>query len=75
MAGITLVQAQAQLDAWVAADLAVSRKQSYRIADRQLTYADAAEITAKIDYWNGKVTELSRRASGRSRARTIVVGF
>lgn len=75
MAGITLVQAQAQLDAWLAADLAVSKKQSYRIADRQLTYADAAEITAKIEYWSAKVTELSRRANGRSRVRTIRVGF
>lgn len=74
MAGINLTTAQAQLDLWVAADAAVSRKQSYRIADRQLTYADAGEITAKIEYWSGKVQALSLRASGRSRARTIVVG-
>jgi hypothetical protein len=75
MAGITLTTAQAQLDLWVAADAAVSRKQSYRIADRQLTYADAADITAKIEYWSAKVQALSMRASGRSRARTIRVGF
>lgn len=75
MAGITLEQAQAQLNAWVAADMAVSQKQTYRIADRQLTYADAAAITAKIEYWSGKVDALTRRASGRTRARTIVVGF
>lgn len=75
MAGITLEQAQAQLNAWVAADMAVSQKQTYRIADRQLTYADAAAITAKIEYWSAKVDALTRRASGRTRARTIVVGF
>jgi hypothetical protein len=75
MAGITLAQAQAQLDNWIAADMAVSKKQSYRIGERQLTYADAAEVTNKIDYWNRKVVELSGRASGRGRARTMRVGF
>jgi hypothetical protein len=75
MAGITLAQAQAQLDNWIAADQAVSRKQSYRIGERQLTFADAAEVTNKIDYWNRKVVELSNRSVGRGRARTIRVGF
>ncbi len=75
MAGITLPQAQAQLEAWLAADMAVAKKQSYRIADRQLTFADAAEVTEKINYWSGKVQELSQRAAGRSRARTMRVGF
>ena len=73
MAGITLAQAQAQLDVWLAASSAVAQKQSYRIADRQLTYTDAAEIRQQIDYWNSKVVALSQRASGRGRARTIVV--
>lgn len=75
MPGITLTTAQAQLDLWFAADAAVSKKQSYRIGDRQLTYADAADITAKIEYWSSKVQALSLRASGRTRARTIRVGF
>lgn len=76
MAGITLAQAQAQLDTWLAADMAVSKKQSYRLGDRQLTFADAADITAKIDYWSAKVQQLSLAASGRGRrTRTIVPGF
>jgi hypothetical protein len=75
MAGITLAQAQAQLDTWIAADMAVSKKQSYRIGERQLTFADAAEVTNKIDYWNRKVVELSGRSIGRGRARTMRVGF
>jgi len=75
MAGITVEQAQAQLDAWLAASLAVTRNQSYRIADRQLTRADAGEIQRNIEYWNGKVQELSARQARRSRARSIVVGF
>lgn len=64
MAGITLEQAQAQLDAWMAADAAVAGGQSYSIGGRSLTRANAAEITNKIDYWEGKVIKLSRSSAG-----------
>lgn len=47
--------------------------QSYTIAGRSLTRADAGEITAKIEYWNSKVLTLSLSAQGRSRSRTMVV--
>lgn len=60
MAGITLAQAQAQLDAWIAADTAVATGQSYSIGGRSLSRANAAEITNKIDYWSAKVAQLSR---------------
>lgn len=73
MAGITLAQAEAQLAAWIEADTKVASGQSYEIAGRRLTRADAGEITNKIEYWNGKVQTLSQAASGRSRARTMVV--
>ncbi len=73
MAGITLAQAEAQLAAWIEADTKVAGGQSYEIAGRRLTRADAADITAKIEYWNGKVLSLSQSAAGRSRARTMVV--
>jgi len=72
MAGITLAQAQAQLDIWLEADMAVSKKQSYRIGDRQLAFANAAEITAKVEYWNSKVMQLSASASRRGRSATMV---
>lgn len=75
MAGITLAQAQAQLDAWLAADSKVATGQSYEIAGRKLTRANAGEITSKIDYWNGKVVQLSNSVAGRGRSRTIVPGF
>jgi hypothetical protein len=39
MAGITLAQAQAQLDAYLAAEVAVLGSQSYEIAGRKLTRA------------------------------------
>lgn len=74
MAGITLAQAQAQLDAYLAASTAVATGQSYEIAGRKLTRANLAEVNAAIKHWNAEVIALSRAAEGRSRARTIVVG-
>ena len=72
MAGITLAQAEAQLTLWLAADEAVASGQSYSIKDRSLTRADAKDISAKIDYWQGWVNRLSRRSSGRQRTRYMV---
>ncbi|KQS90308.1 DUF6148 family protein [Rhizobium sp. Leaf386] len=69
MPGLTLEQAQAQLDLWVAADAAVSKKQSYSIAGRSLSLADAGTITEKIDYWSRKVSSLSASSTGRGRVR------
>lgn len=74
MAGITLANAQAQLDLWLAADAAVASGQSYSIKDRSLSRTDAAEITQKIEYWNGWVQKLSRAARGRGRTRYVVTG-
>lgn len=71
-AGITLAQAEAQLTAWLAASSAVASAQSYEIAGRKLTRADAAEIRQQIDYWDSKVKTLSARTTGRGRFRTIV---
>lgn len=73
MAGITLAQAEAQLAVWLDADTKVASGQSYEIAGRRLTRADAGEITAKIDYWNAKVVSLTQSARGYSRSRTMVV--
>lgn len=72
MAGITLAQAEAQLSLWLAASEKVAAKQSYSINGRSLTLADASEIRAQIDYWEGKVQKLSRAASGRGRVRYVV---
>jgi hypothetical protein len=64
MAGITLAQAQAQLDAWLAASIAISAGQSYTIAagdsTRTLTRANLADVTAAIDRWSAEVQRLSR---------------
>jgi hypothetical protein len=72
MAGITIAQAQAQLDLWLDADARVSKGQSVSMSDRTVTQADAAEITKKIEYWSGKVAQLTRASSGRGRTRYVV---
>lgn len=64
MAGISLVQAQAQLNAWIAASLAVAGNQSYTIGMRTLTRANAKEITGLISYWERRVQQLSRGPGG-----------
>jgi hypothetical protein len=63
MAGITLTQAESQLTLWLAASAAVATSQSYTIAGRSLTRADAATIQAQIDYWNGMVQKLTAQAA------------
>lgn len=73
-AGITLAQAQAQLNAYLAAETAVLSGQKYEIAGRSLQRANLAEIQAGITTWNDRVVALTLRGAGRSRARTVVVG-
>ncbi|WP_382155409.1 DUF6148 family protein [Hydrogenophaga sp. ANAO-22] len=75
MSGITLAQAQEQLNAYLAAETAALNKKSYTIAGRTLTYQDLSTIQQGIETWSRRVAELSARASGRGRSRTIVVGF
>lgn len=60
MAGITLAQAEARLTSWLEADEAVASGQSYTIAGRSLTRADAEEIRKNIQFWDRKVKELDR---------------
>jgi len=60
MAGITLAQAEAQLAIWLDALEAVATSQSYVIGNRELTRVNASEIRRQIDFWDGKVTKLSR---------------
>lgn len=60
MAGITLAAAQARLDAYLAAELAVLGGQEYEIAGRRLKRADLREIRAGIAAWDQRVKDLSR---------------
>lgn len=72
MAAITLVEAQAQLAAWLAASRAVAAAQSYEIeaangSRRKLSRADAAEIREQVAYWSRKVSELTPASAGGKR--------
>ena len=60
MAGITLDQAEAQLASWLAASTAVASNQSYSIAGRSYTRADAQYLESMITFWDRRVNKLTR---------------
>ena len=64
MAGYSLAQAQAHLDAWLAADLAVAQGQSYTIGTRTLTRANVVEVRNNVMHWQRQVQILSRGGGG-----------
>ncbi len=55
---MTLTHAKAALDAWLAADLAVAKGQSYSMNGRSLTLANSREIREQIQYWERRVATL-----------------
>jgi len=60
MAALSLDQAQAHLDGWLTADLAVATNQSYAMpGGRMLTRAHAAEIRTNIEFWDRQVRRLT----------------
>lgn len=68
--------ANAHLDAWVAADLALAGgAQSYTIStatgSRTLTRSNAAEIREQIAYWQAIVNRLSAESAGGNRRAAI----
>lgn len=77
MAGITLEQAQAQLDAWLAASIAVASNQAYEISTgtgtRRLTRANAEHIDRMIKFWEQRVLALTPAAAGGRRRTHYVV--
>jgi Family of unknown function (DUF6148) len=75
MAGITLAQAQTQLNAYLAAETAVLSGQKYEIAGRMMQRAQLSEIQQGITLWSNRVSTLSSQAQGCTRSRTVVVGF
>jgi hypothetical protein len=63
---MTLAQAQAQLDAWLAASIAVAAGKEHRIGDRAVRFEDGSEIRAQIVFWQGRVNALTATAAGYS---------
>jgi len=64
MGAISLTDAQSQLAAWMAANIAVSKNQSYSIGDQTLTRADASKILDQVKYWRTEVDRLSAGTRG-----------
>lgn len=62
MAGITLEQAQAQLDALLAAQ--ASRVLEVRTGDRAVRYASLKEIAEQVTYWQRIVRQLTAESVG-----------
>ena len=69
MAGITLAMAQTQLDAYVAAEIAILEGQEYVKGDRRLKRADLAAVQAGITLWSQRVQDLTAR---QRRGRCVV---
>lgn len=67
--GLTLAQAQAKLDEYLAAETAILAGQEYVIDNRRLKRADLASIQMGIKAWDGRCKELGLREEGRSRKR------
>lgn len=77
MAGITLTQAQAMLDAAIEAQTkAMAKGQAYGInsggAGRNMQRANLADLQAAVVYWDQQVKILSARALCRTRAYSVV---
>lgn len=75
MAGITLEQAQAQLDKYLAAEAAVLAGQAYEIAGRMLRRADLVDIQNGITIWSDRVAQLQAKANGGRRSISARPGW
>lgn len=67
MAGITLDQAQAKLDLYLAAQEKIIKGQKVEIDGEALTRANFADVERAIQFWDTKVKSLSAAAAGRRR--------
>lgn len=68
MSGITLDQAQTQLQQYLDAEKAVLTGQRYELGGRVVVRADLATIQEGIKTWDARVKVLSARNVRRSRA-------
>jgi len=64
MPGITLAQAQAKLDEYLAAETAILSGQRYTIGGRSLDRAQIQFVQQGIEIWDARVKKLSVNSSG-----------
>ena len=68
MAGLTLEFCQAQLDAFLACSLSIAKGQAYQIGTRTFRKADLQYVLKCIEFWDGKVRQLTRGGMRMRRA-------
>jgi hypothetical protein len=68
-------QATDMRDAYVAAELAVLKGQSFRFGERQLTRADLVEIRAGRKEWERRVLDEAAAVAGRRGLNYSVASF
>jgi hypothetical protein len=73
MSGITLAQAQAQLDALMVATASQSLTVHY--GDRTVTYRSADDLIKLITFWERRVVELTNAAAGVPRHNIKLADF
>lgn len=66
MAGITLEQAQAKLDQYLAAETKILLGQETAIDGDRLTMADLAAVQLGVKIWDARVKELTPAGAGSS---------
>lgn len=71
MAGITLEQAQAKLDAYLSAEEKILLGQKVSIDGQELTRANLEFVQRGVELWNQRVRQLTGTAAGRGRMRTV----
>lgn len=73
MTGITQAQAQAQLDALLAAQ--TNNLLSISIGGRTVTYRTAKDLLEAINYWSRVLAGIQRNAAGQSRHGMSAASF
>ena len=68
---MTIEEIRKQLDAWEAADRAISKGKSYTIDGLQYNRQDAAEVRKAVDYWTKRLLAVMRRGGSIRRQQTI----
>lgn len=69
---ITLIQAEAKLDELMKAHTAVTLGQAWTIGSRQLTRANLKDIEAGIQFWERKISRLTRGGGLRVKGVTPI---
>lgn len=68
---MTIEEIRKQLDAWEAADRAISKGKSYIVDGLCYTRQDAAEVRKAIEYWTKRLLAVMRRGGSIRRQQTI----